>query len=85
MQNRQNFFINKYDRIFTVKLAFDISQPFVCGDLKSVVKYALKSKNGIEYFTELTGGKKISKKDLKEMLSKTEELQQLSIKLFKIY
>lgn len=28
--NRQDFFINDYDRIFTVKLAWNIKQPFVC-------------------------------------------------------
>ena len=83
---RNEFFINKYDRIFTVRLMWDISQPFVCGNLKSVVEYALKPNNGIEYFAEITNGKltKVSKKQLKAMLSH-EPLTNLGIELFKKY
>ena len=83
---RNNFFINDYDRIFTVKLACGIRQPFVCGDLKSVVEYALKPNNGIEYFAEITNGKilKVSKKQLKELLN-SDKLINLSTELFKKY
>jgi hypothetical protein len=70
MNNRNEFFINEYDRIFTVKLMWDIAQPFVCGTLEQVVKYALQPNNGIEYFAEIKGGKikKVSKANLKSML-----------------
>jgi hypothetical protein len=86
MNTRNTFFINDYDRIFTVKLLWDIRQPFVCGDLKSVVEYALKLNNGIEYFAEITGGKfkKVSKKELKAMLSH-KPLTELGEQLFKKY
>ena len=85
METRQNFFSNSYDRIFTVKLAWNIRQPFVCGDLKSIVEYALNPNNGIEYFAEITDGKikKVSRKDLKTWLSRNEELNTLSLQLFK--
>jgi dihydroneopterin aldolase len=84
---RNTFFINDYDRIFTVRLAWHISQPFVCGNLTEVVKYALTAKNGIEYFAEIETGKvkKLPKKLLKNMLSHSEENQKLSIELFKRY
>jgi hypothetical protein len=86
MTNRNTFFINDYDRIFTVRLMWNISQPFVCGTLEDVVKYALKPNNGIEYFAELTNGKfnKVSKKDLKAMLSNA-PLTELSKELFNKY
>lgn len=79
-------FINKSARIFTVKLMWDIGQPFVCGTLEEVVKYALKPNNGIEYFAELTGSsfKRISKKDLKELMNRA-SLQDLSKQLFRKY
>ena len=83
---RNTFFINDYDRIFTVRLAWNISQPFVCGTLTDVVKYALTAKNGIEYFAEIENQskiKKLSKKLLRDMLSHGEEKQALSIELFK--
>ena len=83
---RNDFFINDYDRIFTVKLAWNIGQPFVCGTLKKVVEYAIEPNNRIEYFAELTnGGKKVSKKELKALLSHTTELAELSKKLFSKY
>lgn len=64
-------FINQSNRVFTVRLMWDIGQPFVCGTLEEVVKYALEPNNGIEYFAEITNCKfkKVSKKDLKAMLS----------------
>lgn len=84
---RQQFFINDHDRIFTVKLAWDIAQPFVCGKLQHVVEYALQPNNGIEYFAEITNGKfsKVSKKQLKNMLSHGDILPKLSEQLFKKY
>jgi hypothetical protein len=80
---RQTFFINDYNRIFTVRLAWNIGQPFVCGSLKDVVEYALKPNNGIEYFAEITNHsfKKVSKKDLKIMLE-AQGLNELSKELF---
>ena len=82
--NTQNFFLNSNDRIFTVRLMWGIAQPFVCGTLEEVVKYALQTNNGIEYFAELTNGKfkKLSKKDLKAMLSHA-PLVELGEQLFK--
>lgn len=84
---RQDFFINDYDRIFTVKLAWDIAQPFVCGTLQKVVEYALQPNNGIEYFAEITNGKinKCSKKQLKAMLSHGDRLSELAKQLFSKY
>lgn len=86
-EQRQDFFINDYDRIFTVKLAWNIGQPFVCGKLQNVIEYALKPNNGIEYFAEITNGKisKVSKKQLKAMLSHGDILPELSKQLFKKY
>lgn len=83
---RNEIFINDYDRIFTVRLMWNISQPFVCGTLKEVVKYALQPNNGIEYFAEITNGKfkKVSKANLKAMLS-YEPLTEMSKELFKKY
>ena len=83
---KQLFFINDYNRIFTVKLAWNIGQPFVCGALKEVVEYALKPNNGIEYFAEITNSiiKKVSKKDLKSMLE-AQQLKELSTELFSKY
>lgn len=85
--NRDKFFLNDYSRVFTVKLAWHIAQPFVCGELKEIVEYALKPNNGIEYFAEVTnaGFKKVSKKDLKALLSRNEDLQALSKQLFAKY
>lgn len=85
--NRDKFFLNDYSKIFTVKLAWQIAQPFVCGELKEVIEYALKPNNGIEYFAEVTnsGFKKVSKKELREMLSYKEDLQALSQQLFAKY
>ena len=85
--NRDKFFTNDYSRIFTVKLAWHISQPFVCGEIEDVVKYALQPNNGIEYFAEITHSsiKKVSKKDLKALLSRNVELQELSKQLFSKY
>lgn len=86
-ETRQEFFINDYDAIYTVKLAWNINQPFVCGTLEKVVEYALKPNNGIEYFAEISGYKlkKISKKQLKSMLSHGEFLPKLAEQLFKKY
>jgi hypothetical protein len=85
MQN-DKIFINKSNRIFTVRLMWDIGQPFVCGTLEEVVKYAIQPNNGIEYFAELTGNKfkRVSKKDLKAMLSHS-SLTKLGEELFKKY
>ena len=66
----QNFFINTHSNIYTVHLLWNIGQPFVCGTLEEVVKYALKPNNGIDYFALISNYKieKVSKKDLKNML-----------------
>ena len=79
-------YINDYNRIFSVRLAWNIKQPFVCGTLEQVVEYALEPNNGIEYFCEITNGKikKVSKKDLKVMLN-AQGFENLSIELFKKY
>lgn len=76
------FFKNEYDRIFTVKLLSKPLQPFVCGTIEEVVKYALTHEKGIGGFYELTRYKatKVSKKDLREIL-----LPDLAEQLFKIY
>jgi hypothetical protein len=87
METQNTFFSNSYDRIFTVRLMWSIGQPFVCGTIEEIVKYALKPNNGIEYFAEITNGsfKKVSKKDIKALLSRTPELTELSKELFKKY
>ncbi len=83
----KNLFINETHRIFTVRLSWDIGQPFVCGTLTEVVKYALTAKNGIDYFAEISNMKfkKVSKKQLKTMLSHGAENIELSKELFKKY
>lgn len=83
---RDTFFKNEFDRIFTVKLLWNIGQPFVCGTLKSIVEYALKPNNGIESFYEITNNsmKRVSKKDLKTLLENA-GLTELSKKLFLKY
>ena len=82
----QTFFINQISQIYTVKLMWHISQPFVCGTLEEIVKYALTHKRGIESFYELNNSsiKKISKKQLKSLLY-TQNLNDLSNELFKVY
>jgi len=83
---RDTFFKNEFDRIFTVKLLWNIGQPFVCGTLKNIVEYALKPNNGIESFYEITNNsmKRVSKKDLKTLLENA-GLTELSKKLFLKY
>lgn len=85
-KTNDKFFINHHSNIFTVKLAWDIGQPFVCGTLEEVVKYALQPNNGIEYFARINqnGIKKVSKRDLKAMLSHA-PLTKLGEELFKKY
>jgi len=81
-----NLFTEQNDRVFTVRLAWNIGQPFVCGTLEEVVKYAIKPNNGIEYFAELTNAsfRKVTKKELKAWLSH-EPLTELGAQLFKKY
>lgn len=81
---RDTLFTNSYDRVFSVRLQWNISQPFVCGQLQHVVEYALQPNNGIEAFYELTDCKlkKVSKKELKRLLV---NLPELSNALFKKY
>lgn len=85
--NKQEFFINNYDRIFTVRLLWSTKQPIVFGTLKEIIKYALQPNNGIEGFYEVEGKKlrKVSKKELKEIGNYDEELEQLKEELFKKY
>jgi hypothetical protein len=80
-------YIQEDSRVFTVRVSWNIGQPFVCGRIGDVVEYALTLENGIDYFAEITnmGFKKISKKHLKEMLSYSEEGRQLKERLFKKY
>lgn len=82
---RDAFFTNEYDRIFTVRLLWNIRQPIVFGTLDEVVKYALKPNNGIEAFYEVEGNKirKVSKKELKQMLEYSQP--ELYKQLFKRY
>lgn len=79
---------NNYSRIFAVKLLFSTSQPFVCGELKDVVKYALDFPTGIDYFVEINTDnfkpRKVSKKEIKEMLNMLAEIE-LCKKLFEIW
>jgi hypothetical protein len=79
------FFLNRNSRVFTVRLMWDIAQPFVCGTLPEVVKYALQPNNGIEGFYEITGRKirKVSKEELKKLLSQSAEKTELREQLFK--
>ena len=86
------FFSNQNDRLFTVVLKWSLRQPFVCGTLPEIVKFALeKGERGIEAFYEIHYGsacpklKKVSKKDLKSMLSHEAENVELSVQLFKRY
>lgn len=86
MDKDSKFFLNKHDRIFTVRLLWNIGQPIVFGTLEEVIKYALKPNNGIEGFYELEGKKmrKVSKKELKEFMQ-NEDLRPLLEQLFTIY
>ena len=86
---RQTFFSNKVDRIFSIKLAWNIGQPFVCGTLKEVARYAIQPNNGIEAIFEIDGMKfkRVSKKQLKEFKENTfdDELRGLLADLEKKY
>lgn len=87
MESKQTFFQNDYNTIYSVHLLWSIGQPLVFGTLQEVVKYALKPNNGIDYFCEITPlhkVKKVSKKDLKNMLE-SQGLKNLSDELFKKY
>jgi len=86
------FFSNQNDRLFTVVLKWSLRQPFVCGTLPEVVKYALEhGERGIEAFYEITYGSacpkltKVSKKNLQAMLSHGGKDVELSEQLFKRY
>lgn len=81
---RQDFFINDYDRIFTVRLLWSIGQPTVFGRLDKVIEYALKPNNGIEGFYEIVGTKmrKMTKKELRECYFVPQSLMD---ELFKVY
>lgn len=83
--DQSTFFSNNYDRIFTVRLLWRICQPIVFGTLDEIVKYAIQPNNGIEGFYEVEGIKlrKVSKKELKELLSR--QFPELSEQLFKKY
>lgn len=72
-------------RLFTVKLRWATSFPFVVGTLEEVVKYALTHNRGIDGFYEIVGLKfrKLSKKEIKSILSHGNG--ELSDKLFKVY
>lgn len=92
MLENQIFFKNENDRLFTVVLKWHTRQPFVCGTLPEIVKYALdKGERGIEAFFEITYGQstpklsKVSKANLKAMLSHGPEKIELSVQLFKKY
>ena len=76
---------NSISQVFTVKLAYNMGQPFVCGTLEEIIRYALLPNNGIVAFYELTNNKmeKVTKKRLKAMLS--HGLGELSTQLFKKY
>lgn len=79
-------FINHSYRIFMVRFLWSIGQPTVIGELKEIVSYALETKNnGIESFYEIEGSKirKVSKKELKEMLYYRDV--DLLERLFKVY
>lgn len=73
MKTRQKSFVNGIDRIFSIKLAWNIGQPFFCGTLKEVVKYALQPNNGIESIFEIDGYKfkKVTKKELRNIKENT--------------
>ena len=61
-------YINNYNRVFSVRFLWDISQPFVCGTLEEIVEYAIKnSEKQIDYFYEISYHKirKVTKKELK--------------------
>lgn len=66
------FFKNEGSRIFSVRFMWHIGQPFVCGTLKEILDYAIQEQKEIEYFVELdtryTKGRKVSKKELREIL-----------------
>ena len=91
MEN-QKFFSNENDRLFTVVLKWSLRQPFVCGTLPEIVKYAIdKGERGIEAFYEITYGQsapklsKVSKANLKAMLSHNDKNIEISEQLFKKY
>jgi len=86
MNTNNTFFENKSSCIYTVRLLWNIGQPFVCGTLEEIVKYALKPNNGIDFFAEIHNYKikKVSKKELKNMLI-CQGFESLSKELFSKY
>ena len=78
------------NRVFVAKAAWSMSAPLVICNIEEVVKTVLGSeyfKNGIEYIKELEGLKlvRISKENIKKLLSNSKEQEQLFNQLNKIY
>lgn len=77
-------------RIFIAKPMGCTNYPFVIGEIEEVIKEILSSeyfKNGIEYIKELDGlkFKRVSKEDIKRLMSYDATSEELVKKLFKIY
>lgn len=77
-------------RVFIAKPLFRSSAPTVIGDYNKVIEHIVNSpdfKNGVEYIKELDGlkFKRVSKEDIKKLMSYDAYSEELCTKLFQIY
>lgn len=77
-------------RIFMAKAAWNIGSPTTIGEIEEVIKQILYSgnfQNGVEYIKELEGTKfvRVSKEQIKRLMSYDATSEELVTKLFKIY
>lgn len=90
MKNTEkNILVSNY-RIFITKPLFMSAAPTVIGDYNKVIEHVVSSpdfKNGVEYIKELDGlkFKRVSKEDIKRLMSYDAYAEELCKKLFEIY
>ena len=90
MKNADNNLLVTSYRIFIAKPLFRSSAPTVIGDYNKVIEHVVTSpdfKNGVEYIKELDGlkFKRVSKEDIKRLMSYDAYSEELCTKLFQIY
>lgn len=89
MKTENNLVVSSY-RIFIAKPLFRSAAPTVIGDYNKVIEHVVNSadfKNGVEYIKELDGlkFKRISKDDIKRLMSYDAYSEELCKRLFEIY
>lgn len=77
-------------RVFIAKPLFNSSAPVTIGVYDKVIEHVVTSpdfRNGVEYIKELDGlkFKRVSKEDIKRLMSYDAHSEELCNKLFKIY